>query len=268
MILTIAQSCGLKKANKSRYLTQLKQYLDWCIAYNYINYNPLDSVKYTDIDAGKLIRYETIQNIEHLKQVLDIGLPEINETSVSMNTINKLYAYLLYSGMTDQEIVDITKDEAKLDDNNILTYNGKDILIQPIVKEYLNKVINSDNEIVSMKFGRETYLKLLPSDKLIGCERSPENRINNFKHVIVRSNKEYQDKTGEYIGLSSSRIYQSGVFFRLLQKELTTGVVDEDALNEAFNIREEKYSTSLIHHSQKFNAKADYESWKRAWFMK
>lgn len=90
----IAQISGRKKTTKSWYLSILKDYLDWCIFNQITETNVLNGVRYSDIDASKSIRYETIPNIEYLKRVLEIGFPEINDKDVSMNTIYKLYAFL------------------------------------------------------------------------------------------------------------------------------------------------------------------------------
>jgi hypothetical protein len=255
VINALAQISGRKKSTKSWNLTVLKDYLDWCIMNGFTDQNELVGVSYSDIDTSKSIRYETIPNIEYLRRIIEVGFPEINDNDVSMNTIYRLYALLLYSGMTEQ---------AKVDDNSLLRYNGKEINIHPFAKKYLDRVIATD-EIVWVRFGKETYTKLLPSGKLIGCVRALENRLGNFKNMITKLNKLYQHETGKYIRLSTSRIYESGVYYRLLQKELDTGKIDEDIIKEGFDIREEKYSTQVIYASQMYNIKCDYQEWKKAW---
>ena len=54
-------------------------------------------------------------------------------------------------------------------------------------------------------------------------------------------------------------------FYRTLQSELDTGEIDEKIIIDAFDIREENYTTQNIYQIQVYNAKKDYESWKKAW---
>jgi hypothetical protein len=180
-----------------------------------------------------------------------------------MNTIYKLYAFLLYSGLTDQEIVDITKEEMKVY-NNILNYNGRDIYIHPFVKSYVDRVLPV-NDKVWIKFGREMNIDLLPSGKLIGCVRALDNRIGNFKNILTKFNKTYQNETGKYIRLSATRIYESGVFYRLLQDELEKGEVNEEIIKDAFDVNVDSFNQAVSYKMRIYDIKKDYESWKKAW---
>lgn len=263
-IEVLAQISGRKKATKSWNISVLKDYNNFCKYNMWTDDNALEGVSYTDIDSSKAIRVETIPNIEYLRRVLEVGLPEINN-DVSMNTIYRLYAYLLYSGLTEQEIVSITKDEAKVGNGDTIRYNGKEIYIQPFLKKVLNHVRSTD-EIVWIKgYGGVNYINLAPSNYLIGAVRALDNRLGNFKNIVSKVNKLYIKETGKYIRLSASRIYESGVFYRTLQSELDAGKIDEKIIIDAFDIREEKYTTQSIYQMQVYNAKKDYEAWKKAW---
>ena len=264
VIDALAQISGRKKSTKSWNLTTLKDYLDWCMINMYTDQNELVGVSYTDIDTSKAIRCETIPNIEYLRRIIEIGFPEINDDDVSINTIARLFALLLYSGLTKDEIVDITKDETKVDENSILKYNNKEIYIHPFVNKYIEKVLPADS-IILERFGEEQYSKLLPSGKLIGCMRALDNRQRQFYNMIVKLNKLYQYNTGKYIRLTANRIYESGVYYRMLQSELDDGKVDENIIRVAFGVTEEKYTTPRIYSMQKHAVKTDYESWKKAW---
>ena len=172
--------------------------------------------------------------------------------------------YLLYSGINRTRNCKYYKNEAKIGDGDTIRYNGKEIYIQPFLKKILNQVISTD-EIVWIKgYGGANYTNLAPSNYLIGAGRALDNRLGNFKNIVSKLNKLYIKETGKYIRLSANRIYESGVFYRLLQSELDTGKLDEEIIKDAFNIKEENYTTQAIYQIQVYNAKADYESWKKS----
>jgi hypothetical protein len=262
-IASIATISGRKRSTIKWNLTTLKDYLDWCKNNALIDYNVLDGIGYKDIDNNVAIRQETIPNIEYLRRIVEIGLPEINE-DVSMNTIYRLYAFLLYAGLTEEEIVTITKQEAVVGSDNILKYNNKEIVLPPFLKQYLDRVIATD-EIVWIRGSTTCYTKLVPSNYLIGAVRALDGRLDNFKNIVSKINKLYVKETGKHIRLSTSRIYESGVYYRLLQYELDTGKINETIILTAFNIKPDNYKSDYLFTNQVGNIKYDYTAWKKAW---
>ena len=72
-------------------------------------------------------------------------------------------------------------------------------------------------------------------------------------------------ETGKYIRLSSTRIYECGVFYRLLQIELDTGKIDKEIIKNSFNLIKGNYKNEVSFPVQLKNIVYDYTAWKKAW---
>ncbi|MBR0596952.1 hypothetical protein [Sinanaerobacter chloroacetimidivorans] len=262
----LASISSRKKATNAWSITALRDYINWCILNSKtpLNENVLDRVRISQVDNSMALKQETVPNIEYLIRILEEGLPEINE-DLSMNTIYKAYSLLLFFGFSEQEIVSMTKQEAEKWLNGSLHYGNKIIPLHPVLKKYLDKILDYD-EIVWIKGkGVVCYKKLIGGNQLIGAVYNLEGRISNFRNVLSKLNRSYAAETGKSIKLSVRRIFESGIYYRLLQKELIEGALTELMMNEAFSMDRSKYKNDISYQNQLINLRDDYSAWKKAW---
>ena len=253
-----------KKTTLEWTLHNLRDYGNWCIANMYCDSNPIDGVTYKDIELDVAVKQETVPNIEYFRKIVEMSFDEINE-DVSMNTIYKLFAFLLYLGLTEEEVLNITIEEASNLDGDKLHYNGRKIYIPFFVKEYIDRISKAKQIVWQKGAGDPTYRDLLESDKLIRSIYTMDSRLQNMKNALVKFNKNYMDRTGNVIKLSIVRIYESGVYYRLLEHEILGGKITAETVQRYFNIDKKDYGEERHYRVRLNNIMMDYLTWKKVW---
>ena len=264
MIEAISSIAGRKNATKMWILSTLRDYIDWCVMQGVVDYNILNDIGAKEIKISSDIKQETLANVEHLRSALEVGFPELNDQDLSMNTLHKLYAFLLYFGFSSEEILGMKKYDAKINREGYINYSQKSVYVQPFLKDMLDKAVNQDAVIRSRGFNKsDSYTKLIKTDLLISAIRSIDYREQSFRCALTRMNKLYLQETGKYIKLTIVRIYESGMFYRLLQKEMMGNDIANDVIIQDFNVSDELGYYSK--HSKIYNIRTDYENWKKVW---
>ncbi len=246
--------------SKGIQLSLLKDYVGWCISKRYkkIDDNPIDLIKPSDIDTSVQIRKQFIKDPEQLYNILDTALYSEKEDYQTIDIMYRLLCLLIYEGVSEHEALELTKENVDFL-NNTISYNGKVLAMSKKLTSVVKQVYDLDVVYKKIRAGSLAELKLEDSNKLFRCLDYNKNIQVNLKRRLSKIRKDYGNETYEVISLSSVRLYLSGIYYRLYQKELSGKKLDK----EDFYFDNEGKADGVGYYKQYFN-KLEYEQWKKA----
>lgn len=262
----VTKASGLRlKSNDIRFAI-LRQYSKWCIQQGIAGAcDGLQKIREIGLDK---IREQTIANPKHLQDYLDVICEP--EEKQSTDNIVRCYCWLAYSGVEEDDILDIKCSDVDLQ-NRVIRYEkgfNEIKIYDEAFKAFKNCAELDEFLFIHPKF--ETYRKRVPGDTLVrGIRDLPT--VKSMRVELSRKAKRYENEL--QLKLSYKRIRISGIFYRMLIEE-TNGhepnfmpliVYERDG--KEYNLSHSRNTQEAKLRELERNYLTDYERWKKAWLL-
>lgn len=261
---------GFRSRSKWSTLIILKDYVKWCLGTSVPN--ACDGMLKINTVGLDNVRTQMVSIPKHLQKYLDeIYDPESDQ---STDNIYRCFFWLAYSGMKEEEILEVKCDEVDLTTLTV-SHNGNDYEIhREAIPAFRNCV-----ELSSFVFNHPLYSAnhtvwkpRADGDTLVRGIRSVSS-LKAMRMTLSRKAKEAIDDGKTTQRLSYYRVYLSGLFYRMYEREKSGEPVDfsDDAL-KFMEGREYQFEKGCKNEAIKRREIAkdyleDYQRWKLAFFL-
>ena len=257
---------GVRAGSAFGKVSILRTYIQWCIDNNIPNVNAeLLSLKR---EGHATVYSQTVKDPVDLQRFLDVSFDD--ERIQTSDCLVRVYLWLAFSGMEDDEAIEVTTDDINIKDMCV-TYNGREY-------ELYDESLNAIRACLRPTFNRYGRNNLTPrervaSKKLLRGIRSDAN-MSQIRNVLVRGNKAAFDNKKTEKRLSYFRVWLSGVFYRMYLWEQSGNVVDFTDVAESHMSHGESQNLYSFKKPEerryklrqlKRNFSIDYERWKESY---
>lgn len=244
-------------------LNILKEYVKWCMMMRFPG--ACDGMLHITVAGLDKVKRQMVSSPLHLQQYLDAVFKK--EEKQMLDNLYRCYYWMAYGGVRDQDILSVKVSDV---DFNKMCIRYRDTSV-PIYREALPAFHNA----VELK----GFLYEHPNYDPIWRDRAPGDTLIRGYHAItqikyLRSNMSHLSADAIQRGktdlhLSFNRVWMSGLFYRMYEREragLTvdfTGVAEELMSGKDYVIK----GRTTIEHRQKQRGRdimEDYQRWKLA----
>jgi hypothetical protein len=254
------------RSNK-KMLGFIKKYVYWCELNGkckYGNESKWNLVEYNDIDVNYVFQIATIKSPESFQKMLDTVYKTLNSSSEDsdMAYMYKVMLYLIYLGLTDEEVGQLKKSDINLS-NKTATLGEKTILLDDYIIPYIKFIMDMKEVYMPVRGGAVAQKNLLDTPYLIRRTASGKPPVVDYvtqtwaRWNCDSFNTKYRKETEEAISLSPLRIYDSGVYYKLYQREINGEKITANILKEYYNIENNFNITSRLY---------DYNQWRTVYY--
>lgn len=253
----------------------LKRYARWVIDSGLDELNPnhaLYNLSVTEVaDTTSNISKSLIKDPQHLKRILD-AIDEYNETPpafMGLNKIRRVFAWLMYSGFAQEDIVMVKDSDVDIK-HRMITFKSD---VYPIY--YL--ALQDFQDLLSMKTmsTKKTSKKIVmqfprvDGDLLLRGEANPvfKSLYNNFGMLVTAAGK----VNPVVIPLPYKKVHISGLFYQAYLEEIETGLEPRFRVQAERDLETSKdWGTASIEskrdriYKKALNYRTDYKKWKKA----
>ena len=261
---------GFRSRSKWSTLIVLKDYVKWCLGTNVPN--ACDGMLKINTVGLDNVRTQMVSIPKHLQRYLDeIYDPESDQ---STDNIYRCFFWLAYSGMKETDILEVKCSEVDFASLTV-RHNGEEY---EIYREAISAFKNCA-ELNSFVYNhplysasRTVWKPRAEGDTLVRGIRSTSS-LNAMRMTLSRKAKEALDNGKTTQRLSYYRVYLSGLFYRMYEREKSGETVDftADAL-KFMEGREYQFDKGCKNEAIKKREIAkdyleDYQRWKLAFFL-
>lgn len=220
---------GLRTRSKWMRLIILKDYVKWCTGMKVPG--ACDGMLKVETVGLEKVRCQTVANPFHLQTYLNsICEPESEETT---DNIYRCFYWLAYGGVEEEDILNIKCSDVDLD-NMVVKYKDTEI---PIYREALPAFKNCV-KLTQFVYKHPNYSKLVYKDRVDGDTlvrgiRSAPS-IKAMRVELSRRSKTKMDEGRTDLKLSYFRVWISGLFYRMYERERAGMPVDFSAAAAQF----------------------------------
>jgi len=263
----------LKATTSSKFNTKqlsfIMKYVEWCEANGkckFGNDSKWNMVDLNDIDLDYVYKIQTVKSPEHFQELLESVYQGLygDVFQSEMGYIYKTVLYLLYLGVKDDEVGYILKSDVDCF-NKIIKINDRVIPIDDYMIACIQEIWDYTHVQKRVTNGKFNSTALIDSPYLIKKTKSGRPIANTTNRVdkewvqwkCSEFSKRYRQSTGEAIVLPAKKIYDSGVFYKLLQREQAGEKITVDEVVPFY---------SHFHISTSYSKLIDYKAWKQAYY--
>ena len=255
---------GLRARSSLSRIIMLKDYVKWCIGVARVPGACDGMLKINTIGLDK-IRRQTVASPLHLQKYLsDIFAPESDH---STDNIYRCYYWLAYGGVPEEDILKIKCSDVDLG-NMVVHYNDTEI---PIYREAIAAFKNCA-ELEQFVYNHPNYTKTVWKDRVDGDTLLRGIRANPSVYSIrVETSKRakiHEEKTA--LRLSYFRVWISGIFYRIYERELIgedpdfSAVADAKMKGKTYKLDSGRNTREAKKRKIINDYKEDYQRWKLA----
>lgn len=220
---------GFRARSKWMRLIILKDYVKWCIGMKVPG--ACDGMLKIETVGLEKVKHQTVASPLHLQRYLDsICEPESEETT---DNIYRCFYWLAYGGVAEEDILSIKCSDVDLD-SMVVRYNGTEV---PIYREALPAFKNCV-KLTQFVYKHPNYDKLVYKDRadgntlVRGIRSAPS--IKAMRVELSRRSKAKMDEGKTDLKLSYFRVWISGLFYRMYERERAGIPVDFSAAAAQF----------------------------------
>lgn len=220
---------GFRARSKWMRLIILKDYVKWCIGMKVPG--ACDGMLKIETVGLEKVKHQTVASPLHLQRYLDsICEPESEETT---DNIYRCFYWLAYGGVAEEDILSIKCNDVDLD-SMVVRYNGTEV---PIYREALPAFKNCV-KLTQFVYKHPNYDKLVYKDRadgntlVRGIRSAPS--IKAMRVELSRRSKAKMDEGKTDLKLSYFRVWISGLFYRMYERERAGIPVDFSAAAAQF----------------------------------
>ena len=256
---------GLRGTSKRRALIVLKEYVKWCTKTNVPGAcNGMLEINSVGFDK---LKTQTVSSPLHLQNYLNSVFESEDEKTV--DNIYRCYCWLVYGGIPDRDALKITSDDVDL--TNMIVHYGE--IEVPIYREALKSFKNCI-ELSQFVYKHPLYNNIIyrdraPGDILIRGIKANIS-LQSMRVELSRKIKKAIDQGKTTIKLSHFRIWISGVFYRMYERERAGVPADFSKIAEQFMEGKEykldsgRNTKDAVRRKKAKEYLEDYERWKTA----
>ena len=239
----------------------LRAYSNWCAENGIVS--ETDATDHIVVDHSMRIRRSMVSGPKHLSQVLGSVLHDPSEQST--DDITASYLWLSFSGFMEEDMLSLTDHDIDFDTMTI-TYCDD---TYPVYEEAKPSLFNCATltSFYSISSRRRINTPRASGDQLLRGIAGPAS-IQKLRVMLVKKVAAARNNNS-VPSLSAAKVWLSGVFYRIYERELA-GVPADFALESVSNDIKRRIETTSgnktkasIKHSIK-QYKDDYYSWRRA----
>jgi len=247
----------------------IMKYVEWCEANGkckFGNDSKWNMVDLKDIDLDYIYKIQTVKSPEHFQKLLDSVYQGLyGDTFQSeMSNVYKVVLYLIYLGVRAEDIGSVLRSDVDCV-NKIIKIKDSAISIDDYMIDCIQEIWNYTHVQMRVASGKFCSIPLINSPYLIKKTKLGKSTGNQTEAVdktwvhwkCSEFSKRYRQATGEAIVLPAKRIYDSGVFYKLLQREQAGEKITVDDLFPFY---------SHFHISTSYSKLIDYKAWKQAYY--
>lgn len=220
---------GFRARSKWMRLIILKDYVKWCIGMKVPG--ACDGMLKIETVGLEKVKHQTVASPLHLQRYLDsICEPESEETT---DNIYRCFYWLAYGGVAEEDILSIKCSDVDLN-NMVVRYNDTEV---PIYREALPSFKNCV-KLTQFVYKHPNYDKLVYKDRadgdtlVRGIRSAPS--IKAMRVELSRRSKAKMDEGKTDLKLSYFRVWISGLFYRMYERERAGMPVDFSAAAAQF----------------------------------
>lgn len=220
---------GFRARSKWMRLIILKDYVKWCIGMKVPG--ACDGMLKIETVGLEKVKHQTVASPLHLQRYLDsICEPESEETT---DNIYRCFYWLAYGGVAEEDILSIKCSDVDLN-NMVVRYNDTEV---PIYREALPAFKNCV-KLTQFVYKHPNYDKLVYKDRadgdtlVRGIRSAPS--IKAMRVELSRRSKAKMDEGKTDLKLSYFRVWISGLFYRMYERERAGMPVDFSAAAAQF----------------------------------
>lgn len=220
---------GFRARSKWMRLIILKDYVKWCIGMKVPG--ACDGMLKIETVGLEKVKHQTVASPLHLQRYLDsICEPESEETT---DNIYRCFYWLAYGGVAEGDILSIKCSDVDLN-NLVVRYNDTEV---PIYREALPAFKNCA-KLTQFVYKHPNYDKLVYKDRadgdtlVRGIRSAPS--IKAMRVELSRRSKVKMDEGKTDLKLSYFRVWISGLFYRMYERERAGMPVDFSAAATQF----------------------------------
>ena len=256
---------GMRHTSGVARISALKNYVRWSLARGMPNAR--DDMLYIQDAGDGAFETKTVVNPLHLQQYLDIVFSPENDESI--DNIYRAFLWLLFSGVQPDDALKIKSENIDFENMEINFDNNK----YPIYKGALPSIKNCINltQFARRRVDRKNpiYKDRFPGDYLMrGLNGVMSKSV--IKVGISKKIKEALDSGKTDIRVSPNRVWLSGLFYRMSEREMAGLPLDIEYMSTQI-IEGREYTLSDVSENVKRYKKKqfineyihDYERWKK-----
>lgn len=266
----IEKLVGFRVRSRWQRIIIFQKYVKWCIV-NKVNGACDGMLKVDNVGLGK-VRTQMIANPTQLQVYLDVICdPESEQTT---DNVYRCFYWMSYSGMSEDEILAARITDVDFENMIIRSGHNEYEIYRESLPAFKNVVT-----LTEFVYKHPNY----PPDKIVKRNRVPGSTlIRGIRSTIsapairVELSRRSKDAVDEGLTdkqLSHNRVWLSGLFYRMHQRELAG--IPVDFSGEASRFMEGKtYKLDTGRNTQEAKKRAivndylqDYERWKAAFYM-
>ncbi len=223
------------------------------------------------VDASGNISKSLIKDPQHLKKILD-AVDVFNDTPptfMGLNKIRRVFAWLMYAGLSQEDIVKIKDENVDLKHRMIVFGDDMYPIYYLSIQDF--KDLLSMKEMSAKKTPRKIVVQLprIEGDLLLRGEANPtfKSLYNNFAMLLSEAAKHNPD----VIPLSYKKVHMSGIFYEAYLEETETGIEPRFVVQAKRDLERTKNWQTSSEKSKKdrvykwsLNMRNDYRKWKIA----
>lgn len=249
---------GAKLGTQAVDMSTLRKYSKWCLENGVHGANEnLQAIQ--DISYEKL-RETMIESPEKLEEYLDKVFSPINDCRP--DNLCRGYFWLAYMGFEEKELPEIYAQNVDLT-HFVIRFNGK---LYPIYKEAIPTILYlvSANSFLCDYVRYETVVERDHGTQILRGMRSGSGvNTESIGRLASHRLKDAADERKEKVVLRYKSIRYSGIFYRMLEEERKTGVVDPNKYLKFYFSNTEKLHVRRATRKS-LELMTDYQRWKVA----
>ena len=260
----LSKIVGLRLRSNDSRLSILRSYGKWCRDQQIPGAcDGLENIK--EVGLNK-VKEQTVPDPWHLQEYLDVICdPEEKQTT---DNIVRCYCWLAYSGVEEEDILNIKCSDVDLHNKRINYENGicETEIYDEAIKAFRNCVELDEFMFIHPKF--EVPRKRVQGDTLIRGIRDLTT-TKSMRVELSRKAARHCDDTD--LKLSYKRIRASGIFYRTLINERNgyepdfKPLVAHERYGKNYNLSHSRNTQEYKLKELELNYMKDYERWKIAW---
>lgn len=266
----IEQLVGFRVRSRWQRIIIFQQYVKWCIA-NRIE-GACDGMLHVDNVGLSKIRTQMVPNPMQLQMYLDVICePESEQTT---DNIYRCFYWMAYSGMTEEAILNTKCSD--VDFENMVIHSGGEEF--DIYRDAIPALRNAAT-LTEFVYKHPNY----PPDKRVVRNRAPGNTlirgvrstttIAALRVELSRRSKKFLEDGSTDKQLSYYRVWLSGLFFRMHQREIAgipvdfSGAASKFMEGKTYKLDTGRNTPEAKHRAVVNDYLQDYERWKAAFYL-
>lgn len=256
---------GFRARSKWMNLIILKDYVRWCIGMKIPG--ACDGMLSIETVGLEKVKHQTVASPFHLQIYLDsICEPESEETT---DNIYRCFYWLAYGGVAEEDILNIKCSDVDLT-SMVVHYKGTEV---PIYREALPAFKNC-SKLTQFIYKHPNYDKLVYRDRAYGDTLVRGIRglpsLKAMRVELSRRSKAKMDEGKTDLKLSYFRVWISGLFYRMYERERAGIPVDFSAAatqfmeGKTYKLDSGRNTLEAKKRQLTRDYREDYERWKLA----